>query len=209
MQIIWRIFGQKPSLIGLESRPLSPGVEQGPGPRDRRDRYERVVAREAPGEPEDDGPFRRLARAVLAYDVFPPSLVSGLLKRAPVEVGDTYGIRYHFLPGLDLFFGGRVSECFDGPEGDVWRTGFTFRTVRGHPMVGEETFWVEKDLGSGAVTVGLRSWSRPAMWLTRLAAPLLRRVQVGACHAALRHLAEIAAGQGAGREEELADLHGR
>jgi hypothetical protein len=191
MQILWRIFGQRPSLDALTARPFSPGVEQGPRRNDRRDRYERAVAHEPPGEPEADGSFRRLLRAVLIYAIFPPSLVSGVLRR-PVEVGDTYGICYHFLPGVDLFFGGRVIDRFDGPEGGIWRAGFTLRTVRGHPMIGEETFWIEKDMASGAVRVGIRSWSRPANWLTWLARPWLRRIQVRACQAALNRLEAMA-----------------
>ena len=192
MQIVWSCFGQKPRRETLDALPFSPGVEQGPQPGDRRDSYERVVAHEAPGEPEADGPYRRLARAVRAYEIFPPQLVTGVLRRAPVEAGDTYGICYHFLPGVDLFFGGRVTESFDGPADGVWRAGFTFRTLHGHPELGEETFFVEKDAASGAVRVGLRSWSRPGLWLTRLAAPYARWVQVRACHAALDHLGRTA-----------------
>src|SRR5205807_7251921 len=81
---------------------------------------------------------------------------------------------------------------FDGPAGGVWRAGFTFRTLRGHPELGEETFYVEKDAASGAVRVGLRSWSRPGLWLTRLMSPYTRWVQVRACHAALDHLEQTA-----------------
>ena len=188
MQILWRRFGQQPRLKSLESLPFSRGVERGPRPGDRRDSYERVVAHEPPGDPAPDGPYRRLARAVRAYEIFPPSLVSGALPRSPLQVGDTYGICYHFLPGLDLFFGGRVTDSFDGPADGVWRAGFTFRTLRGHPELGEETFFVEKDPASGAVRAGLRSWSRPGLWLTRLASPFARRVQVRVCLAALDHL---------------------
>jgi hypothetical protein len=192
MQLIWRLFGQRPVLARLETLPLTPGVEAGPRPGDRHGLYERAVAREAPGPPEVDGPFRRLARAVLAYDIFPPRLVSGVLKRDPLQTGDTYGICYHVLPGLDLFFGGRVTAVFDGPEGAVWRAGFTLQTVRGHPVLGEETFAVTKDLQTGAVAVSLRSWSRPGLWLTRLAGPWLRRVQRRASQAALDQLQHLA-----------------
>ena len=115
------------------------------------------MAHEAPGDPEADGPYRRLARAVQAYEIFPLWLVSGVLRREPVEPGDTYGICYHFLPGVDLFFGGRVTESFDGPADGVWRAGFTFRTVQGHLELGEETFFVEKDAvsrgGAGGAAV--------------------------------------------------------
>jgi hypothetical protein len=115
-----------------------------------------------------------------------------VLRRAPIEAGHTYGICYHLLPGVDLFFGGRATASFDGPAGCVWRAGFTFGTLWGHPELGEETFFVEKDLATGAVRVGLRSWSRPGLWLTRLLSPFTRWVQVRASYAALDHLERTA-----------------
>jgi hypothetical protein len=192
VQIVWRFLGQRPKLAAWEHEPLSPTVEDGPRPGDRRYCSERLVAREAPGPPEPGGPFERLAGAIRAYRVFPPRLMTGLLRRAPVQAGDTFGFCYHFLPGIDLFFAGRVAAFFDGRDGDTWRAGFRFRTVRGHPAVGEEEFWVEKDPADGGVRVGLRSWSRPGTRLTRLGAPFMRWSQVRASRAALRHLAQIA-----------------
>jgi uncharacterized protein (UPF0548 family) len=96
------------------------------------------------------------------------------------------------LPGIDLLFGARVIATFDKQAAGNWRTGFTYQTLQGHPELGEETFQVEKDLASGRVTVSLRSWSRFGLWLTRLAYPYTRRVQVRAGHAALDHLATLA-----------------
>jgi uncharacterized protein (UPF0548 family) len=188
MQIIWRFLGQRPDLAALDPLPLTPGVGAGPAPGDYQDSYDRVMATEAPGPPEPDGPFEALARAILGYEVFPSSLVSGVLLRNPVQVCDTYGICYHILPGIDLFFAGRVVAVFRDEADGVCRAGFTFRTVVGHPELGEETFWVEKDQATGVVRAGLRSWSRPGLWLTWLGRPLVRRIQVRACHAALENL---------------------
>jgi hypothetical protein len=192
VEILWRFLGQRPRLDRWEREPLSPTVEAGPRPGDRHNRFERGMAREAPGPPEPGGPYERLARAVLAYRVFPPQLVVGVLRRVPVRAGDTFGTCCHFLPGIDLFFAGRVSDVFAGRNGDAWRAGFSFHTVRGHPMIGEETFWVEKDAVRGEVRAGLRSWSRPGSWLTRVGLRFLRWYQARASHAALRHLARVA-----------------
>jgi hypothetical protein len=195
MPFLWRILGQLPNLTTLERLPQTPGVEQGPRSGGRRDHYHCVVAQEKPGAPKPDGPFRRLERAIRLYRIFPSWLVTGVLRR-PVEVGDTYGICFHCLPGIDWFFGGRVTTVLNGPEGGVWRGGFHFATVQGHPELGEETFRVEKDMANGVVRVGLTSWSRPAMWLSRLAAPLARLLQVFACHSALDQLQRVALGRG-------------
>jgi hypothetical protein len=167
-------------------------VEKGPRPHDRRDTYEREVAIEAVGPPEPDGPFRRVATAILAFDVFPPELLTPVLRRVPLEVGDTVGICYHPLPGFAAFFGARVVARFDEPSGNLWRTGFTYRTLHGHVELGEETFAVEKDLTTGRIRVKLSNWSRPGLWLTWLAGPLTRWCQVHACEGLLRHLAGIA-----------------
>jgi uncharacterized protein (UPF0548 family) len=194
MQILWKIFGQQPSLTPWEQRPFWPGAQGGPGPGDRRGVYERAVAVERPGPPETAGSFRQMARAILGYQVFPPRLVTGILRRTPVEPGDTVGICYHLTWGVDLFFAARVVACFDESADGLWRTGFTYRTVVGHPVLGEETFSVEKDLATGAVRVALRSWSRPGIFLARLFAPVLRLFQGHASRAALDHLAGMVHG---------------
>jgi hypothetical protein len=192
MQWIWRIFGQRPRLEVWEARPFSAGVELGPRAGDARDCHERTVAREGPGPPAPGGPHRRVARAILSYRIFPPRLVTGVLRRAEVRVGDVAGIRYHLAPGLDLFFAARVTDRFDRLEGNLWRTGFSYRTLEGHPECGEETFCVEKDLDTGAVRVALRSWSRPGILLARVLRPLTRALQLHAGRAALDHLARVA-----------------
>jgi hypothetical protein len=180
------------SLAAWQARPFWPGTDAGPGARDHRDVYEREVAREPPGEPLPDGAHRRLARAILSYRVFPPELVSGVLQRAPLEIGDTVGIRYHLGP-IDLFFAARVVARFDERAGERWRTGFTYRTLVGHPELGEETFCVEKDLANGAVIVALRSWSRPGTRLAKIGRSIVRRLQIDASERALDQLAVTAA----------------
>ena len=101
------------SLADWETRPFAGGKAAGPWSNDRRAALERMIAKESPGPPEKDGPFRHVAGAILRYDIFPRQLVTGLLRREPVQVGDTVGTCYHFLPGIDLFFASRVAACFD------------------------------------------------------------------------------------------------
>jgi hypothetical protein len=197
MQILFRGRNAAQELAKWERRPFAEGVAEGPGPRDRRDLYEMEVGKEAPGPPEKEGVHRRLEAAIRSYSIFPPHLVTGILRRAPVEVGDTVGILYHVPVGLDLFFAARVTECHDGllksPNGPCFRSGFTYRTLRGHPELGEETFAVDKDLETGIIRVSLRSWSRPGTPLARVFPMVVRRLQVHASHAALSHLQTVAA----------------
>jgi uncharacterized protein (UPF0548 family) len=191
VQFLLRVLRQSPNLAAWESRGFAAGVERGPTPRDRRAFLERVVAREAPGDPAPDGPYRRAAEAILQYDIFPPSLVTGVLRRAPVQEGDTVGVCYHFLPGLDLFFAARVVNRFEEQANGIWKCGSTYRTLAGHPVAGEETFSVEKHAATGRVTVALRSWSRPGLLIAHLTRPLMRWLQRRAGRAALDHLQRL------------------
>ena len=93
MQILLTILDQQPRLERWEREPWSEGVEAGPQPIDHRDVYERVVAREKPGEPEPNGPFRRVEEAILRYDIFPPWMVTPVVRRAPVQVRAAGGRR--------------------------------------------------------------------------------------------------------------------
>jgi hypothetical protein len=193
MRIIWRLFGQRPNLSDCETLPLSHGVEAGPAPEDRRSRVERFVAHERPGPPEPDGAYQRLAAAIRAFEVFPSWLLTGLLKRTPLQVGDTFGSCFHTHLGVDLFFAGRVTHSFDEFADGLWRAGFAFQTVQGHPAIGEERFCVEKIVSTGAVRLRIESWSRPALWQTRLAAPFLRWIQTRAVNAALDRMSRLTA----------------
>lgn len=191
MQIL---LGPPPLLEEWESRPLQDDVQGGPLPGAFHDRYEAVVGQEPLGPPEVDGPYRRAAQAIMAYRIFPPNVGSGVLRR-PVRVGDTVGLLYRFLPGVSLFFASRVTEVFDGAGGRGWKAGFTYRTLPGHPELGEETFAVEKDAVTGEVRFYLESWSRPGHMLTWLFLPLARRVQRGASLAALHAMTARCGGE--------------
>jgi hypothetical protein len=183
---------REPDLTAWEQRPLTADVELGPKPGDKQDNHERIVGVEAPGQPDPTGIARRLGDAILRFDVFPPELLTGVLRRQPVEIGDTVGLRYPFVPGIHLFFAARVIACFDETANGLWRCGFTYRTIEGHPACGEEDFVVEKELATGQVKAALRSWSRPGILIAKLTYPIMRALQVRAAGAALDHLQRLA-----------------
>lgn len=174
---------QRESLSHWEGRPVAAAVLRGPHSSSYHDHHCRIVAVEAPGAPAPEGPFWRVARCILDYDIFPPALGEGV-RRRPVELGDTVGLRYHLLPGLDLFFASRVHQRIDEP----FRQGFSYQTLTGHPEVGEETFLVEKDPTTGAVVASLRAWSHLAWPWSLFARRLARPLQFQAGRAALDHL---------------------
>lgn len=190
MQFLW--FGREPTLDAWRSREFWPGSETGPDARCNQDIYEREIAVTAPGPPPPDGAHRRAAAQILQYRIFPAGLVTGVLDRTPLQLGDTVGIVFRFLPGLRLLFAARVEETFDEQQGLLWRTGFAYRTLVGHPEFGAETFCVETNTVTGSVTVALRSWSRPGTTLARLTSPFVRWMQIRASRAALAELAKAA-----------------
>lgn len=189
VQLRWA--GRRPALdelVAWEALEPAPEAAGGPLPGAHLDEHVAVIGREPPGPPLEDGPHRRAAAAILAYDVFPRALLRTLVRRTPVQAGDTVGALYRLVPGLELRFASRVVDVFDRQEGELWRTGFTYRTLPGHPELGEETFAVEKHLPSGEVEVSLRAWSLPGAPPVRALAPLARLVQWRAGRRALRHL---------------------
>lgn len=192
MQIHLGPSRNSPNLAVWRGRELWESIHAHPKRAARIHAREREVGQESPGKPVRGGLHSKLAAAILRYEIFPPELVSGHLAQTPVSVGDTVGTCYHFLPGLDLFFASRVIDCFDGEQAGKWRTGFTYSTLKGHPVMGAETFSVEKDLLTGNVTVALRSWSKPVTCLARALKPLCHRLQDQAVRLALDHLTGIA-----------------
>lgn len=66
----------------------------------------------------------------------------------------------------------RVLYTVDEPR----RRGFAYGTLDGHPERGEELFCVEHG-AQGEVVLSITAFSTPALWWSRLAAPLSRSVQ--------------------------------
>jgi len=70
------------------------------------------------------------------------------------------------------------------------RRGFVYGTLPGHPECGEEAFVVDLE-DDGSVWLTVVAFSRPAVWWTRLAGPLvpvLQRAYAHRCGAVLRRL---------------------
>lgn len=168
--------------------PEVPLVKAGPGPRDARDHYIRELGREAPGEPESNGMFERVEKAIMAYRIYPPSLLAGTLPRSSVQVGDTLALRMNLPFGFGLGFATRIQGAGRVEDGGWIRGGFSYSTLQGHPELGEAWFHVEKELDTGLVRIHLSSWSRPGNLMARLGRPVARRMQVRANRLALDHL---------------------
>lgn len=103
--------------------------------------------------------FARVADALLAWDIHRAAGFR-IVEAAPTaEVGTRLIARAPFFPVTSRC---EVTAVVDEPE----RRGFTYRTLPGHPLEGEETFRVE--LRDGRTMFGVSERSRPASLLTRL-----------------------------------------
>lgn len=157
-----------------------------------RDHMSVTLAQEPPGPPLPQGPFERVERSIFGYRIFGPGIGLPVLACEPLQLGDTVGLRYRFLPGLDLFFASRVIELFHRQGEPQLRSGFVYRTLPQHPETGEETFEVSKDLVTGEVRLTIHAWSHPGMWLAWLILPLGRAIQHRAARHARSFLSQVA-----------------
>ena len=66
----------------------------------------------------------------------------------------------------------RVVLVIDEPD----RCGFAYGTLPGHPESGEESFMVERR-PDATLTLAITAFSRPAATLSKISAPLGRRIQ--------------------------------
>lgn len=186
--------GQKPQLSAWSWRSIHPLAARDDVPEPFHDQLEVTLGMEPPGEPSADGPFARLEQSVLAYRVFGPDIGEPVTERTPVQVGDTVGLTYRVFGGIvRVFFASRVVDVFHRePVDGGWRSGFVYRTLEGHPELGEEVFEVRKD-ANGAVSFRLEAWSRPNLWYVKLFTLWVRSVQKAAGRSAAANLAQVAA----------------
>jgi uncharacterized protein (UPF0548 family) len=115
--------------------------------------------------------FQRCASAVLGWELHRRAglRVDPGAPRAAVGVDVRIGLG---LGPLRLGAPCRVVLVIDEPT----RAGFAYGTLPGHPASGEELFCVEQR-HDDEVRLVVRAFSRPAVWWSRAAGPLVRRVQ--------------------------------
>lgn len=184
----------KADLDRWKARPIHPLAAKELVPAPFHDLMEVTLGVEGEGLPEEGGLFSRLSDSILAYRIFGPRIGSPVLGQPRVMLGDTVGLRYRFLPGLELFFASRVVQVFECEECEKgWRSGFVYQTLQGHPELGEEIFELSKHR-SGEVVFRMEAWSRPRAWYVKLLTPVARRIQKFAARCAAEYLAAIAAG---------------
>jgi uncharacterized protein (UPF0548 family) len=126
--------------------------------------YRRMAVREVIGAGRDT--FTRAADTLLTWRMQERSGLEVVASDEVVRPGAVVVVTMRAGPAR-IAAPCRVAACVR----DEARAGFTYGTLPGHPVSGEESFLVEHH-DDGTVTAAVTAFSRPARWFTRLGAPL-------------------------------------
>lgn len=116
--------------------------------------------------------FAAARDAIRAWKMFPSPLATIEPVGIPIAEGEVAIVVAHIL-GVWTLHATRIVYVIDEPR----RFGFAYGTLPGHATRGEERFLVEW-LPDDAVWYDLQAFSRQRSWLTRLALPITRRLQL-------------------------------
>ena len=120
--------------------------------------------------------FNQAVEALRSWKMFDLGWASICWPDAPIEVGITVAVlASHF--GFWSLHPARIVCLIDDDDGRKWRVGFAYGTLEAHGMQGEETFIIEWHRDDESVWYDLRSFSRPGQMVTKLALPIVRRLQ--------------------------------
>lgn len=109
--------------------------------------------------------------AIRQWRMFPAPWTFITPGNAPIEPGTVVAMTARVW-GVWWLNACRIIYTFDEPD----RFGFAYGTLPGHVEMGEEIFMVERD-ASGMVRYVIKAFSRPRLWLARLAYPVARAHQ--------------------------------
>jgi len=129
------------------------------------------AVREARALGRGDGLFKRAAEGIRAWAPQRAAGIDLLPPRPELVPGESLLLSFRSLP-FHVTAACRVVYVVDEPD----RYGFGYGTLPLHPEAGEEAFVVERD-DDGEVRFTITAFSRPRVLLSRLGAPVARRVQ--------------------------------
>ncbi|MDD9207880.1 DUF1990 domain-containing protein [Georgenia sp. 10Sc9-8] len=133
------------------------------------DGYQHLVTDRVVGR--GDEAFRQAAGKLLRWDVHREAGVAVRATTPVAEPGSRVVLRWGTrLVGLSAPC--EVVDVVDEPR----RRGFAYGTLEGHPVQGEERFVVQLH-EDGTVRMSVTAFSRPAVWWSRAAGPIVRRAQ--------------------------------
>jgi uncharacterized protein (UPF0548 family) len=120
--------------------------------------------------------FDRAHAALQAWKMFDIGWVELIHPAEPVAPGQTVVVLAHTF-GLYSLSASRVITMIDEDNGQIWRRGFSYGTLRHHVERGEERFSVEYHHEDESVWYDLLAFSIPQHRLAILGYPLSRAAQ--------------------------------
>jgi len=152
--------------VGSTARLDAAGVRESLSARYRIDRYEFSLGR-------GRSLFERAAAALLSWRHFEIPWLE-LHRSGPVAPGQVVAT---LVRVSGLWFLNPCRVVYVEPPRDRDVAAFAYGTLRGHVVCGEERFQVSCDRAHEEVVYTITAVSRPAIALTRLGLPLVRRIQ--------------------------------
>jgi len=128
--------------------------------------------------------YARCREALLAWRHFEIPWLELHGAEAPVSDGQVVATLISFA---GLWFSSPCKVVYVARAGDFVE--FAYGTLAGHPLQGEERFRVRVDPATQKVTYRIDAFSRPAMPIARLGAPLARRLHHRFAESSARALA--------------------
>ncbi len=142
------------------------------------------VVREARVLGHGNGIFERAAEGIRAWAPQRAAGIGLVPPRPELVEGESLLLSFRSFP-FHVTAACRVVYVVNEPD----RYGFGYGTLPLHPEAGEEAFMVERD-GDGEVRFTITAFSRPLVLLSRLGAPVARRVQASVTRRYLEGLGE-------------------
>ena len=120
--------------------------------------------------------FESAYSALEAWKMFDIGWVELIHPAGAVAPGQTVVVLARTF-GLYSLSANRVIAMIDRDDGQIWRRGFSYGTLRNHVERGEERFSVEYHRQDGSVWYDILAFSLPMHALARLGYPLSRAAQ--------------------------------
>ena len=120
--------------------------------------------------------FEQAYAALKAWKMFELGWMELLHPPEPVAAGQTVLVLAHTF-GVYSLSANRIIAMIDTDDGQIWRRGFSYGTLRHHVERGEERFSVEYHRHDDSVWYDILAFSVPRHPLARLGYPLSRAAQ--------------------------------
>lgn len=120
---------------------------------------------------EGDIVWENAKNALKSWQQFPSIWTKVLPHHTPLKEGETVAVFFRLF-GIWWLNSTRIVYTLNTEK----QFGFAYGTLPAHVERGEECFWIEKE-ADGRIFYHIRAFSKPRLWLVKLAYPIARAYQ--------------------------------